>query len=206
MRKMYSKRRRTRAKPGTALSAGLFSLLACTNVIIPPPEPLEPQAVFILDHGRHASLVLPAQSSGIVRYAYGDWKYYAEAETGFAEASAAVLLPTTAGLGRRELAQPPTIGGVRRAIRLGVEEVHEVIVEWPAIEQLREELDSIFQANEETQIYNASYDLEFVRHPRPYTIFQNSNWMVVEWLRQLGCQVYGFLLTSKWRVEPPGEM
>jgi hypothetical protein len=165
MSTICSKRRRTRTKLGTALLAGLFSLLACTNVIIPPPEPLEPEPVFILDHGRHASLVLPAQGSGIVRYAYGDWKYYAEAETGVAEASAAVLLPTHAGLGRRALAGPPTAGGVRRAIRLGVEQMHEVIVEGYAIARLREELDSIFQANEETRIYNASYDLEFVRHP-----------------------------------------
>ncbi len=202
---MCLNRLRTRAKPGTALSAGLFSVLACTNVIVPPPEPLEPQRVFILDHGRHASLVLPAQGSGIVRYAYGDWKYYAEAETGLAEASAAALLPTDAGLGRRVLAEPPTTGGVNRAFRSGVEQVHEVIVDWSAIAQLREELDSIFEANEDTRIYNASYDLEFVRHPRQYTIFRNSNWMVVDWLRQLGCRIYGFLLTSKWRVEPPGE-
>ncbi len=200
---MYSNRRRTEAKLGSALWAGLFSVAACTNIVTPPPDPLDPQAVFILDHGRHASLVLPATGSGIVRYAYGDWKYYAEAETGFAEASAAALLPTAAGLGRRELPQPPTLGGVRQAVRLGVEAVHEVIVEWPAVVQLREELDSIFRANEATRIYNRSYNLEFVRHPHPYTIFQNSNWMVVNWLRQLGCQVRGLLLASDWSVEPP---
>lgn len=193
----------TRLKPGAFLVAGLLTLPACTNVIVPPPQPLDPQRVFVLDHGRHASLVLPARGSGIVRYAYGDWRYYAEGETGPAEASAAVLLPTDAGLGRRILPEPPTAGGVRRAMRVGVEHVHEVVVEWPAVAQLREALDSIFQANEETLIYNASYDLEFVRHPRPYTIFRNSNWMVVDWLRRLGCRVHGLLLASKWRVEPP---
>ena len=194
---------RTGAKVAPACLAGLSCLLACTNVVIPPAEPLDPQAVFILDHGRHASLVLPAQGSGIVRYAYGDWKYYAEAETGFTETSAAALLPTASGLGRRAFAQPPTPGGVRRAVRVGVDEVHEVVVEWQAIVQLRQQLDSIFQANAETLVDNTSYNLEFVRHSRPYTIFQNSNWMVVNWLRQLGCQVQGPLLTSKWRVETP---
>jgi hypothetical protein len=62
-------------------------------------------------------------------------------------------------------------------------------------------LDSIFDANQESLIYNRGYDLEFVRYPRHYTIFRNSNWMVVDWLRQLGCQVRGLLLLSKWKVE-----
>ena len=197
----FSKRRRTAAVFRALATTGLLGTAACTNVIVPPPEPLAPQAVYVLDHGRHASLVLPAADSGLVRYAFGDWKYYAESKTGVAEASAAVLLPTASGLGRRHLPEPATEEGVRAAIRLGIEDVHEVIVDRLAMARLREVLDSIFYANQESLIYNRGYDLEFVRHPRRYTIFRNSNWMVVDWLRQLGCQVSGLLLLSRWRVE-----
>lgn len=201
VRRMLSKPRRTASSSRLFATTGLVVTTACTNVIVPPAEPLAPQTVFVIDHGRHASLVLPAPDSGLVRYAFGDWKYYAEAKTGVAEASAAALLPTSSGLGRRRRPEPLTEEGIRTALRVGVEGVHEVIVDRLEMARLREVLDSIFDANRESLIYNRGYDLEFVRYPRRYTIFRNSNWMVVDWLRQLGCQVRGLLLLSKWKVE-----
>lgn len=186
-----------RRRTGALVAAALLPTAACTNVIVPPAEPLSPQAVYILDHGRHASLVLPAADSGLVRYAFGDWKYYAEAKTGVAETSAAALVPTASGLGRRQLPEPPTEEGIRAAMRVGLEDVHEVIVDRLAMARLRDVLDSIFYANQESLIYNRGYDLEFVRHPRRYTVFRNSNWMVIDWLRQLGCRVSGLLLMSR---------
>jgi hypothetical protein len=203
---MFSKPRRTAAMYRALVSAGLIATVACTNVIVPPRDPLQPRPVFVLDHGRHASLVLPASDSVLVRYAYGDWDYYAKAETGVGEASAAVLLPTAAGLGRRALAEPATEDGVRSALRVGVEAVYEVIVDSAAAGRLLEVLDSIFDADRESLFYNRGYDLEFVRHPRRYTIFRNSNWMVADWLRQLGCRVSGLLLFSKWKLDTPSPL
>ncbi|MGD8699334.1 MAG: hypothetical protein PVJ43_08595, partial [Gemmatimonadales bacterium] len=69
---MLPKPRRTAASPRLLATTGLV-ITACTNVIVPPAEPLAPQTVFVIDHGRHASLVLPAPDSGLVRYAFGDW-------------------------------------------------------------------------------------------------------------------------------------
>jgi len=176
-------------------------LVACTNVIQPPQRPLlRPSPVYVLDHGRHASLVLPAGDSLVVRYAYGDWRYYAQRETGVFEASTAVLLPTAAGLGRRELRGTASREAVRRAVGTGIEAVHEVMVEERAIRRLRTRLDYVFEDALDTRIYNSAYGLEFVRHPEPYTIFRNSNRMVAVWLRQLGCDVRGLLLFSRWRV------
>lgn len=176
-------------------------LPGCTNVIAPPERPARPISVFLLDHGRHATLVLPADDSLLVRYAYGDWRYYARRETGALEASAAVLLPTRAALGRRELKGEATDVGVRRAVEPGIEAVHTIIVDAGIARRLRRRLDYLFEEAEETRTYNRAYDLEFVHHPRDYTIFYNSNRMVVEWLRSLGCRVSGLLLFSRWRVE-----
>lgn len=195
---------RLRASCAYGLSAGLILLPACTNVITPPPQPLQPQSVFVLDHGRHASLVLPRPDGGLVRYAYGDWKYYALRETGVLATSGAAFFPTQAGLARRGLRGPATAAGVRRAVGLGIEALYEVVVGRPALEGLRERLDSIFYANLETWLYNPAYDLDFVHHPRAYTIVSNSNRIVALWLRELGCRVSGLLLFSRWKVGDAG--
>lgn len=185
--------------------SGLLGLAACTNIVIPPPAAPEPQVVFVLDHGRHASLVLPAVEGGVVRYTYGDWNYYARGEAGVLEATGAAVWPTTAGLGRRQLQTPGTSTGVRAAVLVGIEHLHEVTVAMQAIHRLRARLDTIYRTNIATLRYNPAYDLEFVQHPATYTIVHNSNRVVAGWLRELDCQVTGLLLLSRWQVQRSAE-
>lgn len=188
----------TRCRVGL-LAAGL--LAGCTNVIAPPERPTQPVPVFLLDHGRHATLVVPDGEGLLVRYAYGDWRYYAQRQTGPLETSSAALLPTRAALGRRELHADATAAGVRRAVAPGIEAVHVITVDAGRARRLRNRLDYFFAEGAATRIYNRAYDLEFVHHPRDYTIFYNSNRVVAEWLRWLGCRVRGPLLFSRWRIE-----
>ncbi|UCC72919.1 MAG: hypothetical protein JSV86_21665 [Gemmatimonadota bacterium] len=182
---------------------GLLFCQACTTVIMPPVVPDEPRTVFLLDHGRHASLALPGRDGGVVRYSYGDWRYYAQVNTGLSEASAAVLWPSRAGLGRRELSGPPTAAAVRRQLLVWVEGIYELVVDSQEIEALRARLDSIYEANLETRIYNAAYDLEFVHHPSAYWVFHNSNQVIARWLKELDCRVGGPVLLSNWKVDLP---
>ena len=60
----------------------------------------------------------------------------------------------------------PGAAAVRRQLRVGIEHLYRVIVDSRKIERLRARLDSIYEANIETLIYNPIYDLEFVHHPR----------------------------------------
>jgi hypothetical protein len=187
----------------TVVAVSLCTLAACTNRIIPPLAPLNPRPIFVLDHGRHATLVLTAADRRIVRYAYGDWQYYAQRKTGLRETSLAAVWPTPAGLGRRELQASATPEGVRAAVQVGIEQLYEVTVDARAISRLQATLDALFQAQRETWLYNAAYDLEFVPHPEAYTLMHNSNRVVAHWLRALGCRVRGLLLFSRWQVMRP---
>ncbi len=174
-------------------------LCACTTTIVPPASLDRPESVFVLDHGRHSSLVLP-HPDGFVRYAYGDWGWYAEVETGTTEASRAVLLPSLAGLGRSLTGGAATASEVRAGLRVGIQEIHEVQVETHRVATLRSSLEGLYRDNYPSRKYNSVYDLAFVEHPEPYAFWNNSNHKVAEWLRQLGCAIEGSAFWAWWQV------
>lgn len=185
---------------------GLLCLLpllgACAATHVSPPEdPADPASVFILDHGRHTSLVLTTPEGDLVRFAYGDWRYYAERRTGFARAVAALLWSTRGALGRRELDGPPTQERVREAVPLLIDSLYEIRVERSKVEALRHRLNEIFD-HAESELYSPDTFLVFVEHPRSYTFRHNSNRVIGDWLEELGCEVSGQRLFANWHIEP----
>ncbi len=179
---------------------GLVLLGGCTTTIVPPVSPADPRPVFLLDHGRHTSLVLP-HPNGLVRYAYGDWRWYAQENTGPWQGIAALLWPTRGTLGRRVLPGPATEEGVRGSVRVVIEDLYELHVEAARVTALRDELEALFRANLASRTYSAASDLEFVHHPQAYSAFNNSNHMLVKWLTALGCETRGSGVFARWRLE-----
>ncbi len=173
-----------------------------TTVVVPPPPPEQPRAVFLLDHGRHASLALETAEGALVRYSYGEWGWYAERRTGAARAVAALLVETPAALGRRRLPGPAQEAALRRQLRVGIEQLHRFDAEAEAVDRLQLELDTLFAAAPTAPLYNADFDLEFVPHPVDYSLRYNSNRAVADWLRQLGCSVSGNPVLSRWHLHP----
>ncbi|MFW5640004.1 MAG: hypothetical protein ACOC0H_02430 [Thermodesulfobacteriota bacterium] len=176
-----------------------FFFGGCGFTVIPPPAPADPAAVFLLDHGRHASLVLPAGDK-MVRYSYGDWDWYVLRQTGIAQGSRALFRPSPAGLGRKKLDASPTPASIRRAVQVPIEHLYPLSAETDRVTRLRDRLEKIFTEAEAAPRYNPAFDLEFVRHPQPYTMNHNSNTVVAEWLRELGVEVRGDGPMSRWKV------
>ena len=171
---------------------------AIPTTVVPPTALDDPATVFLVDYGRTPSIVLTDGSDTMVAYAYGDWRYYALRQQGIREGVAALMWPTQAGLGRKEIVGAPTAGTVRAGIGSGIEELHAFQVERQAVLRLRARLEELFH----TQVSTAteSYGMTFVHHPAAYTYWSNSNRMTAEWLRELGCEVNGPALSSSWRV------
>jgi hypothetical protein len=185
---------------GLFLLAVLWLLAGCgTTVVIPPASPAEPVPVFLLDHGRHTSLVLPAPDGSMTRYAYGDWRFYAERETGLGHAIAAILWPTESALGRRHLPGPPTEATVLAQVRVGIQEIHGMSVEAERVAALRRRLDELFEAGEVRE--TPEVDLSFVTYPHPYSLRHNSNAVIADWLVELGAGVNRRPLWAGWRIE-----
>jgi hypothetical protein len=183
----------------------LAAPMACTTRILPPIGVQDPVTVFLLDHGRTPSLVIPEPSGGMVRYAYGDWRWYALADTGIWNGIAALFWPTRGTLGRLPMQGPVTLSSIDQQLTVPSENVYLIVVERQAAFQLQQELDRIYQDHAHTLIHNEAYELHFVHHPRSYTYFNNSNHAVARWLRSMGCRVIGPAFASRWRVDPPAE-
>lgn len=171
-----------------------------TTLIVPPAEPSDPAVVYVLDHGRHTSLVLPAADGSLHRYAYGDWGYYAERDTSLLRGLAALLWPTPGALGHRRLPGPAMPTAIRQQVRVPITELHSLQVERDRVEALRDRLDTLI-VRADTSLPAAEVDLVFVPYPRGYSLAHNSNQVVADWLSELGCQVSRRPILSGWRLE-----
>lgn len=198
--------------PGAILHGMLRPLLAigvllaggCTHTIEPPGSMASAATVFLLDHGRTSSLVLP-HDGRYARYSYGEWDWYAHNRTGALRASATLFSDTEAALGRRIFTAEPSAAAVRRATGVPAERVWAIRVPAARAERLAAELDMLFRARADEAVDNPLMGLTFVPHPMPYSLGHNSNHMTAIWLRRLECRVITRGPFSRWEVEPaPG--
>lgn len=169
---------------------------------MPPATLEEPVTVYVLDHGHHSSLVLPTKE-GAVRYSYGDWDYYALRKTGVWRGLRALLYPSVSALGRQELARDPTPQNLPQQLRVEVAHVLPVTVEHSTVTTLHHELEDVFEAAIATRHYSEVFDTDFVHYPHPYSLRHHSNRQVADWLEQLGCEVEGIPVLSRWRIAAP---
>jgi hypothetical protein len=184
------------------MTLGLLALpMLFTTQITPPLTLADGVTVIVVDHGDTPTLVLPGQDGGMVRYAYGEWRWYALGETSYLRAIPTLAWPTQGALGRQEMTGPLDEQTLREQMRVGFQRLHRLQVERERANALRAELDRQFQANIETRVFNAGSDLHFVHHRRQYTYFFNSNHMLAAWLEELGCELSGHAYGSRWQVE-----
>lgn len=177
---------------------------SCTTTIRPPVHPENPATVYLLQHGKSSSLVLPGNDDHASRWAFGDWRYYAENQTSWKNALIAVLWPTRSAFGRQMIEPAPeTTEQVLRQIGIGVGRVFPITVERQAAVRLERRLQDLFEANRGSRLFNPSPRLEFVDYPERYTLINSSNRKVAAWLRELGCEVSGVSLLSRWEVVEP---
>lgn len=195
--------RLTRLRQVTALAAlGIVTACATTYVVAPPPlvSATARAPVAVLDHGRHSSLVIGLPDRRMVRYSYGNWRWYAEGTKGMAEGYAALFRETPAALGRRVLAGPLTAEALRRQVRVVIEDMLLLDVDAAAAQRLVDKLDSITEAGRARMLTNQNVDLDFFPHPVPYSEAHSSNRVLAGWLREMGAEVEGDGLIADWKL------
>lgn len=206
MRHSHRECKRNRRRRLLLAAAAALPTAACGgNTIHPPHGITEPADVAVLDHGRHATLVVAPPGEAALRWAYGDWDWYALRATGPVEASGAALGPSKAALGRQELPGPFAPERVLRAVPTLVEDPVFLQVEAENARRLNARLEAMFIANSGRRITDHPFGLEFVPHPRPCSLSRNSNHVVAAWLEEMGVRVEGTAFWSEWRKAQPSE-
>jgi hypothetical protein len=189
--------------PAVALS-GLLVLSAFTPTVLFPPEELaDPRTVLVVDHGTHSSIAIETSSGDMVRYAYGDFRYYAFRDTSLGSGAAALLWPTPATLGRKELDGPVTKENLEQQLRVVVEIIYELEVEADAADKVILSLDEMHERGAAEHVDVPAYGLVFAPHPADYYWGNNSSSVIAGWLREMGVRVFGWGLIASWRVQMP---
>lgn len=178
----------------------LLTLSGCAATLVAPPPPAQPRAVYLLDHGRHTSLVLTDADQQPVRYAYGEWRWYVDDRTGPIRALTALFRPTPAALGRMRLGADAGHAGFRNDVGSVIHDIVPLQAEAVAVDRLLHRLDRLFETHADTLHYSDTLNLEFVAHPEPYTLGNSSNHKVAEWLREMGFEIHGSPMLGRWRV------
>ncbi|MDZ7810070.1 MAG: hypothetical protein U5L11_07790 [Arhodomonas sp.] len=104
----------------------LTLLAACAGTVV-APEPAQvdnPRPVFLVDHGRHISLVLARPDGSMIRYLYGDWRWYALQETGLCRAFPTLFTETQGTLARQALQGPPVPSSIQRQVPVVIQRIH----------------------------------------------------------------------------------
>lgn len=183
------------------VAVGMLVAGGCTHTVESPGSAASPATVFLLDHGRTSSLVLPREGS-YARYSYGEWDWYAHNRTGVLRASGTLFSDSEAAVGRRIFTAESSAAAVRRATGVPAEQAWAIRVPAARAERLAAELDALFRKQADQAVNNPRMALTFVPHPAPYSLTHNSNHMTAIWLRRLECRVITRGPFSRWEVDP----
>lgn len=202
----------------------VITLVGCTTMILTPRvQAGRAETVYLIDYGRHSSLVFPPGANlttaiprfgpevslGVleveeslaghaVEYAYGEWDWFARNKDGWPDLFRTMLLPTQGTLGRRDLGT--NLSDETLPWKIVCEAAYPIEVDRDRLAALRERLDERFAAHSDTRLTNSQYMMDFVYDEAPYSLMHNCNHVVVEWLRDLGCEVRGAGLNASFKV------
>ena len=195
-------RSRDKARPALLLLLLLAGsvLGGCQHVIEPPATVSDPVRVFVIDYGRHASLALPKDDSGLVEWSWGDWNWYALERTGAVEGLQALFASPQSTLSRRQLAPAGDAGEL--AARVGSREVLALNVERKRARALQRNLEARWLRRRKEAVIHSSGRV-FVPDEARYSLSNNSVHELARWLEALGADVSGTGVTANFKLREP---
>ena len=206
-RRRRRRRRRFIIAAAVLLPVAVFCtvMTTWTRTITPPAQPAEPTSVFLVDYGRHASLLLPRAEAGrSVEYSFGEWAWYAEDRDQWYRVPATLFWPTPGALARNERSVEANLEAVVEETRgEGVTEVIEILAPGENVRRLVERLDDRYERNLDSEYAPYAGGRTFVHDDREYHLFYGCNQALTRWLEDLDCEVSGVTVLADFRLRDP---
>jgi hypothetical protein len=172
--------------------------VGCASVV-PVARPDRPTAVYITDYGVHSSLLLPTGDGRYVEYNFGDWDYAALNHCWPNDAVAALFLSSHSTLGRRFLSAPP-FGEEPIPKHPSPSRVQVIYASQESVDHVVDTLDARWRAGANNIVHNPDNDMDFVPDTEHYSLANNCNHLTARCLREMGCNVHGLVVISKFQV------
>lgn len=186
------------------IAISLFLLVfvgGCATSVYPQARPVRPVAVYVADYGIHSSLLLPVGDRKYVEYAFGDWNFAALNHCWPQDALGALLISFQSALGRRYITVAPC-QTEPRPTNPPPHKLQVVYVSQAQVERVEKELDARYHRDTRVVIHNPENDMEFVKDDEHYSVLNNCNHLTARCLRELGCDVRGWVVLSTFAVQP----
>jgi hypothetical protein len=178
---------------GPALCVG-----GCAATVIPQQPAVDPVPVYLADYGIHSSLFLPTPDGRFVEYAFGDWGYAAENKCWPHDALGALLVSFQSALGRRYYDCKP--GQNRPVPDRKPNSMAKIECEREAVNRVLQRLDERYRAGGSYRRKNPENGIVYVKDREHYSIANNCNHLTARSLQELGCEVRGLVIGSKFAV------
>jgi hypothetical protein len=187
-----------------AIAVVLMSVCGgCVTTRIVPPQPSgDDVSVFVTDYGRHSSVLLPTPQGHYNEYAFGDFNWFALSHTTQTDAAHAMLWSAGGTLGRRQIDLPVDDPAAVASDAMAYK-VIRLRAARAKVDALIEDLDADFYARYDTVTWNTASAMWFVRSGEPYNALHNCNHLTARWLKQLGCEIRGSAMFSKFTLAEP---
>jgi hypothetical protein len=184
-----------------AISLFLLAFVGgCATSVYPQARPVRPVAVYVADYGIHSSLLLPVGNRKYVEYAFGDWNFAALNHCWPQDALGALLVSFQSALGRRYITVAP--GKTEPwPTNPPPHKLQVVYASQAQIERVEKELDARYHRDARVVIHNPENDMDFVKDDEHYSVLNNCNHLTARCLRELGCDVRGWVVLSTFAVQ-----
>jgi hypothetical protein len=171
---------------------GLLALAisACSTTLVLPQKNASMEQVYLIKYATwgHHSLAF-YRDGKITEFTYGDWELFALNQRDGWTAWKNMTFSTQGALGKKvtqwDLNEP--LCDKFKDCEL----VAPFLAPTQKVLELREELESMYTQNIQSEVFNDKEGVHFVKYPIPYWGFHNCNHELVSWLEKLGAEVSG---------------
>ena len=182
----------------TALIALALWTMGCASVV-PAARPDRPTAIYLTDYGVHSSLLLPNGDGRYVEYCFGDWDYSALNRCWPNNAVAALFLSPHSAFGRRYVDAPP-FGELPKPMHPSPGRIQVIYASQENVDKVLNTLEARWDAGSKNIVHNPDNDTDYVPDTEHYSLANNCNHLTARCLREMGCDVHGLVVISKFRV------